>query len=178
MELSKKLNIFWSALDLGFIEWNFLPRHFVSKGKYVFEGIDPITYISDTTGFDFKDSLSQIIPFTTYNENYTTPLNNRFYLGASYDMSDAWSFHGLVRFHRSFAKSNTQLSISAIKKWKNLQVGLSYSVTNGNLLNFGSLIQVRIKPVSAFIATDNVLAIISIFDQKLANIRAGLSLDF
>src|SRR5690606_35169137 len=84
MQLSKSFNIFWSALDLGSITWDLLPRNHVSKGKFTFEGIDPVTYISDTTGFNFTDSLVQFIPFTTYDETFTTPLQNRFYLGAKY----------------------------------------------------------------------------------------------
>lgn len=178
MELSSKFNIFWSALDLGFIKWDYLPRNYVSKGKYTFEGIDPITYINDTSGFNFKDSITQFIPFTTTNEEYTTTLNNRFYLGGSYVMSDAWSFFGLVRFNRSFAKSNAQLSLSAIRSWKWVETGLSYTVTNGNLFNLGALLRFKINPLSAFVATDNVIGLFSLFDQKLANVRGGIHVAF
>ncbi|MBK6782393.1 MAG: hypothetical protein IPG79_00535 [Saprospiraceae bacterium] len=178
MELSKKINIFWSALDLGFITWTFLPRNYISKGNFTFDGIDPITYINDTTGFNFTDSLSQLIPFTTIDEKYTTSLNNRFFLGATYEMNEKWSFNGLLRFHRSFVKSNAQLSLAATRRWKWVETGLSYSVTNGNLFNIGTLVNIKINPVSFYLATDNFLGAFDIFDQKLANFRGGLNVSF
>jgi hypothetical protein len=178
MELSKKVNIFWSALDLGFITWTFLPRNYISKGIHTFEGIDPISYINDTTGFNFTDSLSQFIPFTVIDEKYTTSLNNRFFLGATYDMNENWSFNGLVRFHRSFVKSNAQLSLAAVRRWKFIETGLSYSVTNGNLFNIGALIRIKVKPVSVYLATDNFFGGFDVFDQKLANFRGGLNVSF
>ncbi|MBK8621574.1 MAG: hypothetical protein IPN79_07385 [Saprospiraceae bacterium] len=178
MQLSKNFQIFWSALDLGFIKWDFLPRHTVSKGKFTFEGIDPLTYLNDTTGINFSDSIAAFIPFTTITESYTTTLNNRFYLGAHYVWKEKWSFNACVRFHRSFVKSNAQLSLAATRSWKWLDVGISYAVTNGNLWNIGALLQVKWKPVQVFVATDNLFSLISLYDQKLANARGGLSISF
>lgn len=178
MQLSKNLSIFWSALDLGFIKWDFLPRNYKSQGKFTFEGIDPITYINDTTGLQFVDSIVQFFPFTTVNESFTTSLNNRFYLGGSYQWKDTWSFQGLVRFHRSFVKSNAQLSVSAMRHWKWIQAGASLTVTNGNFFNLGAILQVKLQPVSVFVATDNILGAFALFDQKLANLRGGAQIAF
>ncbi len=178
MQLSKNFQIFWSALDLGFIKWDFLPRHTVSKGKFTFEGIDPLTYLNDTTGINFTDSLAAFIPFTTNTESYTTTLNNRFYLGANYVWKEKWSFNACVRFHRSFVKSNAQLSLAATRSWKWLDAGLSYAVTNGNLWNVGALVQIKWKPLQVFVATDNLFSLFSLYDQKLANARGGLSISF
>lgn len=178
MQLSKNLSIFWSALDLGYITWDFLPRNYKSQGKFTFEGIDPITYINDTTGLQFTDSIVQFFPFTTVNESFTTSLNNRFYLGGSYQWKDTWSFQGLVRFNRSFVKSNAQLSVSAIRHWKWIQAGGSFSVTNGNFFNLGAIVQLQLKPLSVFLATDNILGAFSLFDQKLANLRGGAQIAF
>lgn len=178
MQLSKNFNIFWSALDLGSIKWDLLPRNHVSQGKFTFEGIDPITYISDTTGFNFTDSLVQFIPFTTYNETFTTPLQNRFYLGAKYQYKDTWTFQGLVRFNRSFIKSNAQLAVSAVRHWKWFQAGLSLMYSNGTSFHAGAMLQGKIGPVAAFVATDNMFGFFAPFDQRLVNARGGLSVSF
>lgn len=178
MQLSKDLSIFWSALDLGSITWDFLPKNYVSKGKFTFEGIDPISYIYDTTGFEFTDSVIQFIPFNTYNEKFTTPLQNRFYLGASYNYKDIWSFQGLIRFNRSFIKSNAQISFSAVRNWKWIQAGISTVFSQGYGVHLGAMLQTRLGPVGIFAATENLLGIFTPFDQNLINARGGISVAF
>jgi len=177
-ELDEKLSLFASAIDIGSITWDFAPRNYNSNGTFVFDGIDIAEYLGDTTGVFLEDSLYQLLQFDLTRNAYSTRLNSRFFLGASYMYNEKWSLNALLRFDDSFLSNSTQLSLSGVKKFKYLEAGLSYTVRNSSFYNFGAMVKAKVGPFFGYLSTDNILAAVSLFDQRLANVRGGLVVAF
>lgn len=171
-KINKNVTLSASALDVGSIKWDFSPKKYTSSGTFTFEGVDLVDYIQDTN-FNVQDTLLELIEVSSTTEVYKTTLNNRFILGGSY-VKDKWSFHGLYQMHTRFGNRNHQLSLSAVRKIKIFDVGLSYTLNKNNFNSLGLYLGLNTKHVNVYFSSQNIYGI---FDPlKVTNVSGALGL--
>ncbi|MBK9737361.1 MAG: hypothetical protein IPO92_21365 [Saprospiraceae bacterium] len=171
--VSPKLTLSLGAVDLGMIHWNFFPRKYSSKGNFMFEGIDIIDYVVDSTSISIKDTLLNLFQVSQGLENYNTALNGTFSLGGSFKYCNQWTFNALLLYQNNFSSTRSSLSISAIRNISIFDVGLQYTLAKNDFLSFGMFGKVRLGPVCAFLSSDNIIGLFRSFDAKSASLRLG-----
>src|SRR5690554_6888434 len=91
-ELTDKINLSASVLDLGFISWKEENATFtIDDINYRFEGVNINEFLKDTSDAvieQLRDTLEGIFSQDETNEKYTTGLATRFYLGGSFDLTE------------------------------------------------------------------------------------------
>ena len=176
LSLSDRLELSLSVIDLGSIDWDVEPRTYSSKKVQTFDGIDVSEYITSDDEFVILDSLEALLDLTETNENFSTTLPSKIYLGAKFKISDLWTIGGLIQSNGSGDRRSSVLALNGTARiYKFLSVGAMYSIKSGNPANIGLHTTLNIGPVIGFLSTDNILKIGS-FDSTNSNIRAGLSI--
>ncbi|MGB4838647.1 MAG: DUF5723 family protein [Saprospiraceae bacterium] len=176
--IGDKLMISASALDIGYINWDFFPRKYSSKGVFSFEGIDILDFLGDSTSISVSDSLLNSVKVTSSLENYKTSLSNRFTFGCAYDMNDHWSFNALFLTNKNFGYRYNQFSVSLLRKFSFFHTGLICTFAKNNLFAFGLYGKINAGPFSAYLNAENVLAVFRPLDSKSGGLRIGTTLQF
>ena len=185
-ELTKKLSINASVIDLGYIDWGSnVTNYNIDKGQYYFDGIeiDAFSPQDDTTGtsaFDrVADSLESAFNVKETNEGYTTPLVGRFYVGANYKLGEKAVIGGLIQsefFKGSIRPSFTASANYKLTKW--IGLAASYSMINRSFNNLGVGININPGPVQIYVVSDNVMSSFQPQHARHAQVRAGINLIF
>ena len=178
LKIGQKWLLSASALDIGSIAWDFFPRKYSSKGTFTFEGVDLLDFLGDSTSIAVTDTLLEIVKVQSTLENYTTKLNSRYTLGCAYDMDDKWSFFALYMMNRNFGYASHHLSVSALRKFSFLHLGLNYSISENNYASFGIFGKINAGPFSAYIQSENIAGLFRPFGSKNAGVRLGTTLQF
>ncbi|MDD2198737.1 MAG: DUF5723 family protein [Bacteroidales bacterium] len=181
--LNNKIDLFFSATDLGFISWNSNPLSLTSKGNFLMKGIE-VQFWNDEDQVDadlnaFADSLLNTFHFEGNKESYFTMLPANVYIGGKYKLYDKIHFGALYRaefYKKSVLSSFTLSANSNLTKW--FTAHLSYTVANNNWSNLGFGFTLRGAFIQYFFVTDNFLG--AIFPQKAQNLnfRMGCNLVF
>ena len=185
-ELTKKLSINASILDLGYIQWNSnVTNYTIDKGEYTFSGIpvDAFSPQNDTSGSsafsNVIDSLETAFNVKETSNGYTTPLVGRFYAGVNYKMNEKLMLGGLIQ--SEFYKGSIRPSLTAsanykISKW--LGVAASYSVINRSYTNLGVGININPRNIQIYVVSDNILGALRPQHARHAQVRAGVNFIF
>jgi flavin-binding protein dodecin len=185
-ELTKKLSINASILDLGYIQWNSnVTNYTIDKGEYTFTGIpvDAFSPQNDTSGSsafsNVIDSLETAFNVKETSNGYTTPLVGRFYAGVNYKMNEKLMLGGLIQ--SEFYKGSVRPSLTAsanykISKW--LGVAASYSVINRSYTNLGVGININPRNIQIYVVSDNILGALNPQHAGHAQVRAGVNFIF
>ncbi|MFT6199006.1 MAG: flavin-binding protein dodecin [Vicingaceae bacterium] len=185
-ELTKKLSINASILDLGYIQWNSnVTNYTIDKGEYTFTGIpvDAFSPQNDTSGSsafsNVIDSLETAFNVKETSNGYTTPLVGRFYAGVNYKMNEKLMLGGLIQ--SEFYKGSVRPSLTAsanykISKW--LGVAASYSVINRSYTNLGVGININPRNIQIYVVSDNILGPLNPQHARHAQVRAGVNFIF
>lgn len=185
-ELTKKLSINASVIDLGYIDWGSnVTNYNIDKGQYYFDGIeiDAFSPQDDTTGtsaFDrVADSLESAFNVKETNEGYSTPLVGRFYVGANYKLGEKAVIGGLIQselYKGSIRPSFTASANYKLTKW--IGLAASYSMINRSFNNLGVGININPGPVQIYVVSDNVMSAFQPQHARHAQVRAGINLIF
>ena len=185
-ELTKKLSINASVIDLGYIDWGSnVTNYNIDKGQYYFDGIeiDAFSPQDDTTGtsaFDrVADSLESAFNVKETNEGYTTPLVGRLYVGANYKLGEKAVIGGLIQsefFKGSIRPSFTASANYKLTKW--IGLAASYSMINRSFNNLGVGININPGPVQIYVVSDNVMSAFQPQHARHTQVRAGINLIF
>ena len=176
MDIGDRLEVSLGIIDIGSIKWDVEPRTYRSSKVQTFDGIDVSDYITSDEEFVILDSLEALLDLTETNEEFSTRLPVRIYLGGILKLNDMWSVGALIQSSGVSDRRPNILSLNATAKISGLlSVGALYSVKSGNPANLGLLTSLNIGPVTGFLSTDNFLLLGS-FKNKNTNIRAGLSI--
>ncbi|MFZ1749375.1 MAG: DUF5723 family protein, partial [Saprospiraceae bacterium] len=175
-QITDDLTLSASALDIGSIDWDFTPRKYISNGTFVFEGLDIQDFIDGNSEEIFKDSLLGLIKVQSSLENFNTPLNPTFSLGASYQLGKTWTFHGLYMRRSNFEDIRNTLSLMAVARIGILDIGAQYHLAKNNYASLGLFSNLKLGPVGLYLASDNIGAIIQPLTQKNISLRLGATL--
>jgi len=175
-DVSEHLTLTASALDLGYIKWDYSPRKYELTGEYTFEGVDIIDYLEDST-LTITDTLYNLLDVKSSQEKYSTTLNKNFTLGAAYTIH-GWSFNALYQLQYRFDERNHRFSVSAAKKLGILDIGAMYSMNKNNFKAFGIYTSLYLKPVYVYASTQDILGLLNPLDARNISFRFGASLQF
>ena len=171
--VNSNLTLSISAVDVGMINWNFFPRKYSSKGNFIFEGIDIIDYVVDSTSISIKDTLLNLFQVSQGLENYSTALKGTFSLGGSFKYNNQWTFNALLLYQNNFSSNRSSLSLSAIRNISIFDIGLQYTLAKNDYASFGLFGKLRLGPICAFLSSDNIIGLFRPFDAKSASLRLG-----
>ena len=175
-DVTDKLNIAVSVLDVGAITWKSQVSNLSSNGKFKFDGVD-INAISNQDSIEFgaiADTLAETFKFQRTSNSYTTWLPTKFYIGATYKPTEIIQLGGL--FYTEYYKEkwfpaltvNAQLQLARI-----LYFSLSYGIRNRRFDNFGTSLMFDLGGAQFFVASDNILPIFKPYDTRNVNLRFG-----
>ena len=166
--LNDKVLLEFSALDLGFINWNsYTANSRLQEWKYTYSGIDdPITVLGDGAGVDLlkeilEDSVDASImnKYSYNNDSYRTYLRSKIYASVEY-IVDHNNFVSLS-LYSSFVRKRWRrgLGIAYNYHFKNfLSATASYSIYNRSYSNLGFGLSLNLGCFEIYFLTDNVLA--------------------
>ncbi len=177
----EKLSIAASIVDVGQINWTDNVTNYSSNKSFQYDGIDLVEVLQDgdLSFAGTLDTFDQILNFDESNDNYSTKLNAKTYLSASYDLNESLTIAGLWYTETVRENTSSSVAISAQKRFaKILSLGAVYSIRNNTYDNFGINFSAKLGPIQLYGLTDNILAAFDPYANKNANARIGLNLLF
>lgn len=180
-QVSKKIKLSASLLDLGFINWKTDNATFISNNiDYRFEGIDLNRFLKDSTNLVFeqlKDTLKDVFSSVENDKTYKTGLNTRFYVGGTYDLTKSINLGATLLSEVIKSQYRAAFIVSSTVKLKNwLSATVNYSQQARSTGNVGVGLSLRGGPIQFYVITDNVLGFISPANSKNFHASFGFSL--
>ncbi len=187
--LSDKITLSGSIVDLGFIRWKSNINAMSGKGSFEFTGVD----ISEWTGNgDFNvntdsiwdviqdtyiDSLQNAYNLSNNNSPYTSFLNPKLYLGATYKINDKLNVGALSRSSFYNKRFYTSLTFSLNSNpFKNFNASLSYSIMNYSFNNIGFGLSYKFGPIQFYLLSDSFLAAFNPKKYRSLSLQLGFNL--
>ncbi len=173
-QLTEKINLNASIIDLGFIRWksdNFNAS--TNDANFQFTGLDltEFIYAPDSVSSDSIDAAVERLRtaaenelgYSENNDAYTKMLMARIHLGGTYQLYDGKYTGGkagiLIQsefYNRKLRPSLTLSYNQSVGRWLNASV--SYSMVNRGYNNVGLGVSANLGPVQLYAAADNILA--------------------
>lgn len=163
-DLTKKITISASVINLGFIKWNDNPLNIQSRdpnATLIFKGVDVNQWIENdsfNTDILMDSVLNFVNNFDSTQNSFTNFLFPNFYLGASFNLTKKHGFGVLMYgsyYNRMFNPALTLSYNGQIRN--NLGISVSYSAIRGSLVNVGGGIFLKGGPLQTYIVVDNIL---------------------
>ncbi len=186
-QLTEKLNINASLIDLGFISWKENVKNYVNDGaEFNFNGIDIDEFIlndvdsNGNTSFDrVIDSLEEAFKLEEEVANYTSSLTSRVYIGATYKLSEKAMVGGLIQTEFFKKRINPSLTMSYNHKFGKLfHASASYTIINNSYNNLGGGFTFNPGPIQLYVMADNILGAFQPQNTRHMQLRAGVNLVF
>ena len=178
-QLTEKLELAVSVIDLGQITWNDKVTQYRSTGSFEYDGLD-ISNIFQDDELDFGgtlDTLEQIFDFKESSNDYTTKLAGKVYASATYQLNDRWELGGMYYSEHFRGRTNVAAAVSANTRiGKFVQLGASYAMRNESFANVGLNVIATVGTFQLYAVTDNVIGMISPYDSENVNGRIGLNI--
>lgn len=161
--ITDKIGVSASLLDFGFIRWKTQTASYETDNlDFRFEGVDVKQYLNDSTDYlnRILDTLISKVDNDITNEAYTSTLSSRFYLGATYKVTD-WFTAGVTSYNQILNnRLRTSLILSGTIQLKNwLGFTANYSIYGRSMANIGLGLTLRGGPIQFYVMTDNILGI-------------------
>jgi len=164
---AERFQVSASVLDLGMIRWKRDVSNLVSKGQFVYRGIDasPVFDVNDTTTLDdvaeqLLDSLVDIFQPSVEHEAYTTSLSPKLFIGGTYSVTPSVRLGVLSRTEfrqKNIIQSFTFSANTSVKRWLNFT--FSYTLANNAYNNIGVGLSLRGGPIQFYFMTDYALGL-------------------
>ena len=183
-QVTNKLMVAASIVDIGKINWTEGARKYSSKSQETFEGIK-IDFPSILQGeiVDFSSTIDTIdfdnlFNFKKTTTTYSSTLPTKLYLSANYQLTDRFRIGALyhAEFHQGRQKNAFAVNVDA-QILDMLSVGVIYGYRFESYDNLGLNVRLSLGPVQLFGTTDNIFAAVRPYDSENANGRIGLNLN-
>ena len=171
-QLTNKLELSASIIDLGRIKWKTYPISLTQKGTFSFNGVDLMEISKDDSAYTelLTDSVLAFIKPSISNAKYNSWLNTKVYVGASYAVTSKWLLGALYR--QSYYNSHTYQSLtlsSTLNYFRSSSLALSYSFMNRSR-NIGLGLANRIGPIQIYAIFEQISpAIWAINESKFSD---------
>ena len=179
-EVSEKLSVNASVIDLGFIRWSDkVQTHTLKPFDLSFNGLESNALFSkdSTDAFsNLQDSLKDIFKTTKDNSSYTTSLATRFYFGANYKLLPFLNVGAIWYNEINNGSYRPGFAISStISSKRMFSTTINYSYFSG-ASNIGFGLNFR----GFYIVTDNLLALpmFNLYGSRIASISIGANIVF
>lgn len=180
-ELTEKIRLSASVVDLGSIQWKTENANFKTNNvNYTFNGVYINDFLNDSTStFEDKltDTLETIFSQQEDASSYRTGLYTRFYLGGNYAFHKSFNV-GATLFNEIFnSKYRAGLLLSANVKVNNwFAATVNYSMYARSFTNMGVGFTIKAGPIQWFAISDNVLGFVFPQASKNFHFSTGLNL--
>lgn len=175
-----KLNIAASAVNIGSITWTEEVDNFAYQSTIEYGGLDIAqAYVEgDISIEEALDTLSEIFQPVETNNEYSTKVPERYYLSASYEVTDALTLGILGQAERFRENLYPALAVNAqYQVTKNFGLGATYAMIDDSFDNVGLSANIILGPVQVYAMADNIISAPKIVENN-ANIRVGVNLLF
>lgn len=188
--ITDKLQVSASAVDIGTIKWKTNPINFYLVGSDTFRGIegieDDLLGAAQGGGADTSnitetiiDGLSNGFTDSTDNESYRTWLTARYNLGVNYQFAEKHNVGLLLNGHTVRSKLRAAMTLSynyRLRRW--IGFSANYSIYNRSYANVGLGLSLNLWPFQGYVVFDNVLAPFMLQNTKNVYMKAGFNLTF
>lgn len=173
-QLSQKLQLNASLLDLGYIRWATNVTNYVSSDvSYTFKGIDLNDSLSSE---NLTDTLTKVFNQHQEHDSYTTKLHTKFYLGAKYEFNKNFYSSALLYNEIVASKYTAGLSVAINARLKNwLYASLNYSTYGRSYNNVGFGFNIKGGPIQFYVMSDNILAFLN--PEKAKHVHASFGMN-
>ncbi len=181
LQLSDKLTVGASILDIGAIRWKTLPNVYTAEGNAQFDGVDVLSYSQDfTLSFDEKkDSILALFNVAQSEESFSSSLPTRIYAHATYELNKKLTLGGLFYTEDYQRNINAAFALNAtFHLGRILDIGASYAIKPNSAANIGLSSVLNLGPLQFYAMTDNIISVIAPESQRNINFRTGLNLIF
>ena len=177
-QLSEKLLISASLLDLGSIKWTQNVQNYKrSSFSYTFEGVDLNQAINDSNYFEtLADTLEHIFKVEGNTDSYRAVLPARFIVGANMELTKMFGAGAFLFSDFTNNKYRPTLMLQGsltLKKW--FMLNATYSVSARSATNVGVSVGLKGSGMAYFISFDNVFGFIAPARSKNFHISTGLA---
>jgi len=179
----KKLLISASATDIGSIKWTQNLTSWVSnEADYTFKGGEVNVGEENAPGLFEGITDTLINAFNVQRvagKEFTTPLNTRYILSASYELLPN-AYVGGIYSHNMFAGTAfpALTAFAQFKIWNVLFLRGNYTVSQGTFDNLGGALALKVGPAQVYAVADNLMALSNQGNVSSFNVRLGLNLVF
>lgn len=168
----EKLQLEFSANDLGFIKWNSdVANYSTTDAEFAYNGVDMTDYLFDT-GSDFDDGfqgaldsiseeLENTYGFEKSNNAFTTAINGYFRYSASWDLLETEKTTGKVWANMMHGVGQSEIPFSFAlgynqKFWRNIQASVHYSKRSQFEGSMGCGLVLAAGPVQIYALVENI----------------------
>lgn len=181
LDLTKKLNIQTSILNIGKINWEDEVYNYHSQGDFTFEGLDfqPILDEGEFSSEEITDTLSSTFQFESSKNAFSTVLPSSFYLSGTYYVKPSLSVGALFYAQGFQSELTTAVAVNVKQDFgKIFSLGAQYAMVEGGIHNIGLSTTLKLGPVQLFATSDNIIPIFNPLTGQNVNCRVGLNLVF
>lgn len=183
-DLTDKISLNASVLDLGYIDWNTNTKSYTNNGgEFTYSGIEVNAFTTDDTSetsFDrVLDSLEEAFELKEGEGSYSTSLPTRFCAGANFRLTERDVAGALIQseFFQGKIKHSFTLSYSRkMTKW--ISLATSYSIINRSYNNLGFGFSIDPGPVQFYVVSDNLPGAFQPQNTRHLQVRFGINLVF
>jgi outer membrane protein OmpA-like peptidoglycan-associated protein len=178
-QLTEKIQLNASLLDVGFIKWKTNISNYVSSDvNYTFKGVDLNALLLDSVDVAkvLSDTLSDIFNATENTDGYSTALRTKFYAGGRYDFNKYIGVNALLYNEIVAKKYSAGLSLAVTAKLRNwLSATVNYSAYGRSYNNIGFGLNLKGGPIQFYVMTDNLMVLANYQKAKHAHICFGMN---
>lgn len=180
-DVTKRINISASVIDLGQINWSDNVINYKSRNpgaEFEFKGLDVTDFFGDSTGYSegfqkLGDSVISVFQLDSTNVPFTTGLMGDLYIGGTYSILKNHSAG--ILFYGSFY--NKTLFPAVTLSWNSnfrriLGLSASYTLMRGNFANAGLGLSLSLGPEQFYFVSDNLIGA-GVGNYKNIGIRFG-----
>ncbi|MEM6967511.1 MAG: DUF5723 family protein [Bacteroidota bacterium] len=181
LDLTDKVTIQTSILNIGKINWKDNVYNYVSNGITTFEGLDfqPIIDEGTLDTEEILDTIAQTFEFETTSENFSTTLPTSFYLSGTYEVRPKLTVGALFFAQGFHSELTTAVALNVRKDFgKSFSLGAQYANVEGGANNLGLSTTVQLGPVQIYATSDNIVPIFKPLRGQNVNFRFGMNLVF
>lgn len=181
LQVTEKLSVGASIVDMGFIKWKKNSKSYTSQGSYTYKGIDLLDVIEDDSeSFEnIADTLADIFDFERADKSYTTMTPSRIFLNGSYEISKLFQVGAMISTRHSNGKVNPTFGVMAGMNLGNIfSIGTVISHNNQTKTALGLNGSLKFGPFQIFALTDNIMAAFRPLDHQFTHARFGMNLAF
>ena len=180
-EVSEKLTVQASALNIGKIKWEEEVNNYWSNGTSTFAGLDfqPIFEDGDYEPEDILDTIANTFEFTSSKNGFNTVLPSTFYLSGTYNVMPKLTV-GALLYAQDYRSDLTTAFALNVKKdlGKIFSISGQYAFIEGGANNLGVSTALRLGPVQIFATSDNIIPLMNPMKGQNVNMRFGINLLF
>jgi len=182
-QLNSKLQLSFSMLDIGSINWTDNTYNYHSEGQYLYTGFDAAEALSgDDDNFEeTMDALQNELDFQETSNSFSSSLPTKTYLSAQYRVSHLFGVGALLFTEKRIATNETSPGFAingSLYLGNKTSLGMTYSMRNEEFGNLGFHAATSLGTLQVFAVADNILPVLDPLNNRNVDLRFGVNVAF